>query len=1050
MPVHVPPSQAEPTREPLPPVAEGVAATAAAKRAIMIQGARVNSLKNISCTLPHGQLTVITGPSGSGKSSLAFQTLYAEGQRRYIESMSAYARQFFERIPRPEVDSIHYILPAIALEQKNRIKNARSTVGTATDVDDYLRLLFARAGETICPQCQQKVVLGSLSAIQNALQALPAGAKMALVALVPWPDADAAQAALLQHLRKLGYTRLLCAPPAETQAQAQAASVKAATVTDVMPEAKTLDAKLKLVPDGQSKAYLGIVIDRFKTKGEATQASESLEAAQLLLKAFMAEATGFLGLWSLEPTLINTEGQTIASRQLFALGRYACAQCLTSFVVPSPELFSFNHPQGACPACEGYGRVMGVDWAKVIPNPKLSLADGAIHPLGKFAKHAPSNDSAVAWFLREWLPELKRKKIPLDLPYAELTAQQQQWILEGDETHEGLRAYFNYLETKRYKMHVRITLARYRRYVTCPQCLGQRLAPAAHQVFLGAQWQQGTRVVTGVNLQALVKLPLTQLAQWLDAYDLPPDKSALTESLLMPLRKRVGYLVTIGLGYLSLNRQSRTLSGGESQRIHLAAALGSKLTETLYVLDEPTIGLHARDTHRLLAVMHALRDEGNTVVVVEHDPDLILGADWLIDMGPGSGEAGGQILFEGPASALHQSETSLTAQWLIKSQHSALTPPKPRPSADHEAVLTDNVIELVNATGNNLKALSLKIPLNKLVAVSGVSGSGKSTLIKQTLYANAQVQRGIAPVDPPAPLEALRGLEAFSEIVMVDQSPPQRSSRSNTATFVKAFDEVRALYAATRQAKAQALSASAFSFNADEGRCVTCEGLGTVTIDMQFLADVVTPCPDCEGRRFGPQVLGITVGGKTIDEFLRLTVDEAVAFLQTQLSAAEFEPGKKAWQTAGQKAIQKLLSLQAVGLGYLQMGQATGTLSGGEAQRLKLVSYLGDLKTPAAVAAKPAKTKASASVKDKVLFLFDEPTTGLHLSDVDRLIGVLRKLVDAGHSVIVIEHHLDLIRQADWVIDIGPEGGDAGGQLVAQGPPAAIKAAANSVTGRYL
>ncbi|MEB3206892.1 MAG: excinuclease ABC subunit UvrA [Vampirovibrionales bacterium] len=999
---------------------------------IDIQGARVNTLKNISCRIPQGRLTVITGPSGSGKSSLAFDTLYAEGQRRFIESMSPYARQFFERIPRPDVDAVHHILPAIALEQKNRIKNARSTVGTATDVDDYLRMLFAHAGTMMCPHCNQPVTCGNLGTIAHTLATLPEASKTAILAFLPAPNLPVVQTQLVSDLCKLGYTRLMAA-------EGQIIDIKANSSWQK-------DWLITLEP---LKGYwLAVLVDRFRTGGsqsaepdqsEAAQGRviEALEAGQTLLNALhLGGQEGLLGFKVLE--------QNQPYRAF--LPRFACQNCLIAYSELSAERFSFNHPQGACPTCEGFGRVMGIDWQKVIPNHALSLEEGAIHPFS-----TPSNQQ----YLQDWLEMAQSLGIQTHIPFGELSAEAQALIKFGQppkhgsvdtellKQFESVSAYFKYLDTKRYKVHVRITIARYRGYTQCPDCEGSRLNAEARQVVLLCPQASES---TPQNLAGLSQLPLSHLFNWLNAYSLPPALASLQESILSPLRVRVGYLVDIGLGYLTLARQSRTLSGGESQRIHLATALGSKLTETLYVLDEPTIGLHPRDTRRLLAVMKSLRDHGNTVVVVEHDPDIITGADCVLELGPASGDAGGQLMFAGSVKALSQDATSLTAQWIW--QHPASTDTKNTKTPDlapacrvqpsDDAAASKAAITIHNARGQNLKNLTVAIPKNKLVVVSGVSGSGKSTLVSRTLFPVGLLQRGQSVSEPPEPVDFIEGLEDFSQIVMVDQSPPQRSSRSNPATFVKAFDDIRALFAATRQAKALGLSAADFSFNGGDGRCLTCEGLGSVTIDMQFLADVVTPCPDCEGRRFGPQVLSVGLGNwqgeaQTIDNILQMTVDSAVTFLKNGLSAGEFQVSKTGFSLA-EKAIARLHPLQTVGLGYLRLGQQTATLSGGEAQRLKLVSYLGGL----------------SEKSEPVLFIFDEPTTGLHLSDVDRLVGVLKSLICAGHSVIVVEHHLGLMAQADWIIDLGPDGGSGGGHIVAQGTVADVMANPASVTGPYL
>jgi excinuclease ABC subunit A len=695
---------------------------------------------------------------------------------------------------------------------------------------------------------------------------------------------------------------------------------------------------------------------------------------------------------------------------------FACLACGLLHSRPTPQGFSFNHALGACPLCEGYGRIIGLDLDKVVPNHELSLAQGAVHPFT-----TPANAEVHDWLMAD----ARAAKVRTGIPYKDLSDDEKRFVLDGAGAkgdYPGVRGFFEWMESKKYKVHVRVMLAKYRGYYPCPDCHGARLKPESLVV-----------TVTGQSIWNLQNLPLKDLAQWCQGLELPKAQQDLSARLIEAMSHRLAYLTTVGLGYLTLARQSRTLSGGESQRIHLATALGSGLTETLYVLDEPTVGLHPRDTQRLLGIMLALRDKGNTLVVVEHDPDVMAGADHILDIGPQSGEHGGRVVFEGTFQALLDSPYSMTGQWLQSS--AAKSKPVLRGAKDSaakpSAPTADNHVTVVGATGNNLKNLTVSIPKDQLVCVTGVSGSGKSTLIKQTLFANVQHQKGQDLALDAAPCQLITGLESFADVLLIDQSPPGRSSRSNPVTYVKAYDDIRQLFASTRQAKVLGLKATDFSFNTPGGRCEACEGLGTQTIDMQFMADVEITCPDCRGQRFQPSVLevlwhppGHAELGVNITDVLNWSVDAALAHFASH-----------------PKIVSKLQPLQALGLGYLRLGQSTATLSGGEAQRLKLCSYLKDATHP---------TRQAAKHLPSYLFLFDEPTTGLHLADVAQLIAVLKQLVAVGHSVVVVEHHLDLIRAADWVIDIGPEGGDEGGRIVAEGLPIQIAQCAESITGQYL
>ena len=964
---------------------------------ITISGARVNNLKNVSCKLPHEQLTVITGPSGSGKSSLAFDTLYAEGQRRYIESMSSYARQFLARIEKPDVDNIQHILPAIALEQKNHVKNARSTVGTATEIYDFLRLLFASIGQTRCDVCDGTVSRADPFKIQKALQAYPEGFKVLLLAPVNLKEFSVAD------LIRQGFFRVY----REGEIQ---------DLATVQHELTTHEP-------------VRIVIDRLIIKHKALGARllESIRNA-LVLGNGKIEVVTLNGKTNdtKKPnatTEASTETESGDSTQLFQ-NEFACLNCHKVFVEPFANLFSFNSPMGACPSCEGFGRIIGIDMDKVIPNKTLTLAQGAIHPFTKPA-YAEGYDYLAM--------EAKKRKIPLDVPWQDLSDAQKSFVIDGGGEFEGVRSFFDWLETKKYKVHVRVMLAKYRGYYPCPECLGSRLRREALNVR-----------VQGKNILELGEMPVSELETFFDELSLPPTHELIASRLLKEVQSRLRYLSGIGLTYLTLSRQFRTLSHGEAQRINLSAALGSGLTDTLYVLDEPTVGLHARDTDRLIHILQNLRDHGNTIVLVEHDPDVMLAADYIIDMGPAGGDEGGRIVYEGTPKGLLSVSYSLTARYL---NHPALPPPPkskstPQPEGNGKpngkrttkgkakpdtTPLSDDlgdVITIVGAKGNNLQNVTVHFPKHQLVCVTGVSGSGKSTLIKQTLFAAYEHSQSRSLQLDEAPHEALLGLESFKDMLLVDQSPPGRSARSNPVTYVKAYDDIRKLFSETRKATVLGINAGHFSFNTPGGRCETCEGLGTITIDMQFMADVTVVCHDCQGRRFNPNVLSVEVEGKNINDVLNLTVDESIQFFKTS-----------------RKIINKLKPLQEIGLGYLKLGQSTATLSGGEAQRLKLASYLP---------AQPTGDNDVSLAKEPYLFLFDEPTTGLHMADIALLVQAFRRLLAAGHSLIVIEHNIDFIAQTDYIVDLGPEGGDGGGLIVAQGSVAEVMESPNSFTGHFL
>jgi excinuclease ABC subunit A len=942
----------------------------------VVKGARQHNLKEVSCHFPHGHMTVITGPSGSGKSSLAFDTLFAEGQRRFLESLSPYVRQFLERVEKPDVDSIEGILPAIALEQHNSITNARSTVGTATTCQDHVANLFGHVGQPQCHVCgSHKVGLLTPEVLIAGLSAevIPLGTRLwvvAPVALAQHTVADLVQAGFFRTPSPQG---------------------------DALLELAVTDTREALPEAYQETGELPLLLDRLVWKNTPDQ-HERLAEALKQARRLGAEAL-----------TLATAGTASAPSQPLKQVKpgYACADCGTPAQPPSVGQFSFNTPLGACTVCEGYGRVITLDEDRIIPNRDASLAEGAVHPF-----QTPANLSLQA----ELLAACKRHRIPTNVPYRDLSLPQRDVVWQGDDLYPGINGFFGWLETKRYKIQARITLARYRGYVTCGSCKGSRLKPEALRVF-----------VAGKSYLDWVTTPISTLRQWVEA--LPQALGLATaeashavwvSSLIEPLAQRLLYLDEVGLGYLTLQRTMRTLSGGEAQRIHLAAALGTALTDTLYVLDEPTVGLHPRDTAALLRAITRLKDTGNTVVLVEHDPDVMRHADHILDIGPASGAEGGRLIFEGKLADLLAVPYSLTAHYLDKPLNPAL-PPKPAPpdyrGGDARA-LKPRPVSIVGATGHNLKRVNVTLPTHELCVVTGVSGAGKSTLIRHTLYGQYLLSKGELPDFDPTPCQAVTGLDVYDSVELVDQSPLGRSLRSNPVTYVKAFDDIRTLLAKTPKAMALGLKAGDFSFNSVGGRCETCEGLGFISVDMQFMADVHLTCPDCDGQRYQPAVLSIDYNNLNITEILNLSVNEAVSFFKTSTSIK-----------------RKLEPLQELGLGYLRLGQSTATLSGGEAQRLKLAPFL------------PPK---GALAKKPTLFLFDEPTTGLHLSDVETLMGVLRRLVSAGHGVVVIEHHLDVMALADHIVDLGPSGGEAGGRVVVQGSPAQVAACADSVTGQYL
>ncbi|PYN93898.1 MAG: excinuclease ABC subunit A [Candidatus Rokuibacteriota bacterium] len=906
---------------------------------LRIEGARQNNLRNISLEIPHDRMTVITGVSGSGKSSLAFDTLFAEGQWRYIESLSTYARMFLDRVDRPDVDRIEQIRPAVALEQKNPVRTARSTVGTATEVYDYLRLLYAKVGRVHCPTCGGPATSHSPESLVEMLLAEHTGARALIGFRLPRP-AGQAPAELWAALTRRGFARVRVG----------------GNVVDLASAPPELDGA----------GEISIVLDRVVLDaGQRPRITESVETA-------LREGSG-----RLEVEVVGAGLRTFAEN-------LRCATCAIALERPQPLLFSFNHPLGACPECKGFGNILKYDEALVVPDPTRSLADGAVEPWTY-----PSGK----WYQRQLVKSAKRLGLDLETPYQALSEDQRRLVYDGNGAFPGIQGFFEEVESYRYKLHVRVFLSRYRSQSRCPTCTGMRLRPVALAV-----------KVAGLTIADFTGLTIEQAARVTAELSLTAWEMSVAREILKQLNAKLAFLLRVGLGYLTLSRQTRTLSGGEAQRINLANQLGSQLVGTLYVLDEPSIGLHARDTTRLADLCRELAQAGNTVVV-EHDRGFIEAADHIVELGPGSGERGGEIVFNGPQSEFVKATRSLTARYLTGRE--TIPVPAIRRTARRHLVLA-------GARQHNLKDVTLRLPLGTLTVVSGVSGSGKSTLVHDTLY-RAVARAFKTDFAPPGEHESLVGLEYLKGVRLIDQEPIGRTPRSNPVTYVKAFDEMRKIFAGLPRARALGLSAGAFSFNVSGGRCEKCQGDGFEKLEMYFFEDVYVTCQECEGRRYRPDVLAVKYRGRSIADVLALTVDDAVDFFAAHATLA-----------------RRLRVLGDVGLGYLRLGQPATTLSGGEAQRLKIAAELG------------------ARATTDMLYILDEPTTGLHLDDVKKLLGVLNRLVDAGNTVLVVEHHLDVVKGADWVIDLGPEGGDEGGEIIAEGAPEVIAQTTSSYTGKFL
>ena len=947
---------------PAPPILDASTVSEArekARRYIVLRGARQHNLQDIDLDLPKGKLIVFTGPSGSGKSSLAFDTVYAEGQRRYVESLSAYARQFLERMDKPEVDLITGLAPAIAIEQKTLSKNPRSTVATQTEIYDHLRLLYARIGKTISPVSGEVVTKDSPRSVAQTLHAhLEDRTRFYLCFPVP-EHKKASMKKELETLRQRGFFRLLALP---TDAQAKKGQSEQVIDLNETPPDKVRTARNRLL----------VLVDRLAIKQE--DAANQSRIADSVEQAFR-EGGG-------RCVIRVAGGQTVRFSEHFEKDGMV-------FEEPTPHLFAFNSPVGACPTCQGFGRVPGLDEDLVIPNPELSIRQGAI---------APFRTDQWSKFFRQLIRLAADERLDIDCPYSRLPEAHKKIVWNGKDDYLGIYGFFRFLEKHSYKMHYRIYHARFRGYSTCPDCQGFRLRKHALYVHVG-----------DLHIGQVTELTTRDAWDFFEALTLTPFEEQVAGRVLEEIRRRLRYLVEVGLDYLSLDRLSQTLSGGESQRINLATSLGSSLVGSLYVLDEPTIGLHPRDTSRLVGILEHLRDIGNTVIVVEHERDVMRRADQIVDLGPGSGRHGGHVIFQGAYDAILKDKTSLTGAYLSRRKH--IPVPASRRTADSEQVL---VVE--NARQHNLKRVDVRFPLGLIVCVTGVSGSGKSTLVHDTLYQGLRRLKGqMGREGKVGAHDALRGHGLFDVIEMVDQSPIGRTPRSNPVTYTKAFDAIRQLLAGTYQARIRGLRPGYFSFNVPGGRCEVCQGEGVVKIEMQFLADLYLECEACKGKRYKKDVLEIHYNGKNVDDILNMTIDEAADFFEKVPSV-----------------INKLRVLREIGLGYLTLGQPATTLSGGEAQRIKLAAHMGK------------------RTQEHILYVFDEPTTGLHFDDIRKLLAAFNRLVAEGHSIIVVEHNLDVIKSADWVIDLGPEGGRRGGFVVAEGTPETIAAHEESHTGRFL
>ncbi|MBZ5493997.1 MAG: excinuclease ABC subunit UvrA [Acidobacteriia bacterium] len=988
----------------------------AESESIIVRGARVHNLKNIDFEIPHNQLTVVTGVSGSGKSSLAFDTIYAEGQRRYVESLSAYARQFLERIEKPDVDLIDGIAPAIAIRQKNSTRNPRSTVATATEIYDYLRLLYARVGRTFCRNCGQGVKKDTVDEVAQTILGLPEGTRLnvlfPVLAVTP-PSAKpekgktggrkkkSAKAAVISEtavnalrerlfdLRKKGFGRLF-----QNGQIFEFATPESLLDIDFSQPVYVLIDRIVTGPDQRTR-----IVDALETGYR--EAGETVFELAVPVQSNVDAAPD---------ADFDDLAMMVTPMQWRFSHRFECKTCHIKYEEPEPPLFSFNNPFGACPRCQGFGNTIDFDLNLVIPDVTKTLSEGAIEPFTK-PKYRP------------WQAELRKfarqSGVPFDVPWQDLSKEQRELVIEGEGKFPGIQGFFAALERKKYKLHVRVFLSRYRGYAVCPECGGGRLRADALQV-----------KIDGRNIRELTQLTVEAAAEFFKTLKLSPEKTEIAGKILEQIQERLKFLNDVGLEYLTLDRLASTLSGGEAQRIQLATSLGSRLVGALYVLDEPSIGLHSRDTARLVSILHELRNLGNTILVVEHDPEVMRAADLILDLGPGAGENGGKVMASATYEQIKGMPQSLTGRYLNQELRIQIPQNRRTPGVP--------MIRIEGARAHNLKNINLEIPLGMLVAITGVSGSGKSTLVHDVLYQALAAEKGITAGPGPAAsgFKHVTGGQYIADIILVDQSPIGRTPRSNPVTYIKAFDAIREVFASVPEAHKHGYGAGHFSFNIPGGRCETCQGDGTVTVEMQFLADVELICEDCKGTRYKPQILDVRYKGKNIHEVLNLTVRESLQYF------------------AGHpKITDKMRVLEEVGLGYLRLGQSATTLSGGEAQRMKLAAHL--VPTGRAQGFDPAtpeekEQRKRARAGKGALYIFDEPTTGLHFDDVSKLLAAFRKLIDAGGSVLCIEHNLDVIKVADWVIDLGPEGGGRGGQIVVAGPPETVAKSAKSHTGKWL
>jgi excinuclease ABC subunit A len=949
---------------------------------IIVRGARVHNLKNIDFEIPHNSLTVVTGVSGSGKSSLAFDTVYAEGQRRYVESLSAYARQFLERIEKPDADLIDGIAPAVAIRQKNQTRNPRSTVATATEIYDYLRLLFARIGRTYCSQCGQQVKKDTVDEVAATVLALEEGTRLnVLFPLQPAP------APAEPEKKPRGRTKKPSAPAVDDLLRERLFELRKRGFNRLFQNGQIFEFSTpESLLDVNFAAPVFLLLDRIALepdiRARVVDAVESAyrEAGEVIFETVPRDGS--------EP------------RRLRFSQRFECKACNLKYEEPEPRLFSFNSPFGACPRCQGFGNTIDFDMDLVVPDTSKTLTEGAIEPWTK-PKYKP--------LAAEMKRYARQARIPLETPWSNLDPEHRRAIIEGDGKWFGVRGFFAHLERKKYKLHVRVFLSRYRGYSVCGSCGGARLRAEARLVR-----------ITDKDICQVCAMTVEQAAMFFWGLTLADMENEIAGKLLEEIRDRLRFLHEVGLEYLTLDRLSSTLSGGEAQRIQLASSLGSRLVGTLYVLDEPSIGLHNRDTSRLIHILKNLRDLGNTILVVEHDAEVMRSADRILDLGPGAGEHGGNLVAEGTYEQIRLNHASLTGRFLNGDLQIQVPQTRRQPGRFQ--------LKLFGALGHNLKGFDLNIPLGIIVAITGVSGSGKSTLVHDVIYNGlAEQKRQSTGAVSEGSYTRLEGGEFLDEVVLVDQSPIGRTPRSNPVTYIKAFDAIRELFASLAESQKHGYTAGHFSFNIPGGRCEHCQGDGTVTVEMQFLADVELLCEECKGTRYKPEILAVHYHGRSIHDVLNMTVKEALHFF-----------------SGIHKIVDKLKVLDEVGLGYLRLGQSATTLSGGEAQRMKLAAHLQphSLNRP-----KPAD---GVRRLPHVLYIFDEPTTGLHFDDISKLLLAFRRLIDAGGSILVIEHNLDVIKVADWVIDLGPEGGDRGGQVVAVGPPEKIMQNPKSYTGQWL